>query len=56
MQPIQANNYPIHFNEKGYAALNSYINENKYSNLFKAAQKGETLLQNHDLYEQSGTI
>jgi 3-dehydroquinate synthase len=34
MQPIQANNYPIHFNEKGYAALNSYINENKYSNLF----------------------
>lgn len=34
MQTIQANNYPIYFNEKGYEALNSFINENKYSNLF----------------------
>ena len=34
MQAIQANNYPIHFNEKGYEALNSYLNENKYSKLF----------------------
>lgn len=34
MQSIQANNYPIYFNEKGYSALNVFINENKYSNLF----------------------
>lgn len=34
MQTIQANNYPIYFNEKGYKALNIYINSAKYSNLF----------------------
>lgn len=34
MQSIQANSYPIHFNEKGYEALNFHLKENKYSNLF----------------------
>ena len=34
MQSIQANSYPIHFNEKGYEALNLHLKENKYSNLF----------------------
>ncbi|SDX84408.1 3-dehydroquinate synthase [Flavobacterium degerlachei] len=34
MQSIQASNYPIHFNEKGYEALNLHLKENKYSNLF----------------------
>ncbi|MDD5149473.1 MAG: 3-dehydroquinate synthase [Flavobacterium sp.] len=34
MQTIQANNYPIHFNEKGYSALNLFLNESKYSTLF----------------------
>jgi 3-dehydroquinate synthase len=34
MQTIQANNYPIYFNEKGYEALNLYLKENKYSNLY----------------------
>ena len=34
MQTIQANNYPIHFNEKAYEALNLHLKENKYSNLF----------------------
>jgi 3-dehydroquinate synthase len=34
MQSIQANNYPVHFNENGYEKLNQHINENKYSNLF----------------------
>jgi 3-dehydroquinate synthase len=34
MQSIQANNYPIHFNEKGYEALNLHLKEKKYSNLF----------------------
>ena len=34
MQTIQANNYPIYFNEKGYEALNLHLKENKYSNLF----------------------
>jgi len=34
MQSIQANNYPIYFNEKGYEALNSFLKESKYSNLF----------------------
>ncbi|WP_413998307.1 3-dehydroquinate synthase [Flavobacterium sp. W1B] len=34
MQTIQANNYPIYFNEKGYVALNLHLQENKYSNLF----------------------
>ncbi|MBP2282098.1 3-dehydroquinate synthase [Flavobacterium sp. CG_23.5] len=34
MQTIQANNYPIYFNEKGYEALNLYLKENKYSNIF----------------------
>jgi 3-dehydroquinate synthase len=34
MQPIQASNYPIHFNENGYETLNIHLKENKYSNLF----------------------
>lgn len=34
MQTIQANNYPIHFNENAYKALNLHLKENKYSNLF----------------------
>ncbi len=34
MQTIQANNYPVHFNEKGYEALNSHLKITKYSNLF----------------------
>jgi 3-dehydroquinate synthase len=34
MQSIQADSYPIHFNEKGYDALNLHLKENKYSNLF----------------------
>ena len=34
MQTIQANNYPIYFNEKGYEALNLHLKETKYSNLF----------------------
>ena len=34
MQTIQANNYPVHFNEKGYEALNSHLKATKYSNLF----------------------
>lgn len=34
MQTIQANNYPIHFNEKAYEALNLHLKENKYSNVF----------------------
>jgi 3-dehydroquinate synthase len=34
MQSIQADSYPIHFNEKGYEALNLHLKENKYSNLF----------------------
>ncbi len=34
MQTIQANNYPIHFNENGYESLNSFLSESNYSNLF----------------------
>jgi 3-dehydroquinate synthase len=34
MQTIQANNYPIYFNEKGYEALNLHLKETKYSSLF----------------------
>ena len=34
MQTIIANNYPIHFNEKAYEALNLHLKENKYSLLF----------------------
>ena len=34
MQSIQANSYPIHFNEKGYEALNFHLKENKYSKIF----------------------
>ena len=34
MQTIQANNYPVHFNEKGYEALNSHLKTTKYSNVF----------------------
>ena len=34
MQTIQANNYPIYFNENAYEAINFYLKENKYSNLF----------------------
>lgn len=34
MQSIQANGYPIVFNENGYDFLNTFIQENKYSNIF----------------------
>jgi 3-dehydroquinate synthase len=34
MQTIQANNYPIYFNEKGYDALNLHLTSTKYSNVF----------------------
>ena len=34
MESIQANGYPIHFNEKGYETLNLHLKGNKYSNLF----------------------
>lgn len=34
MQSIEANNYTIHFNQKGYEALNELINNNKYSSIF----------------------
>jgi len=34
MQSIQANNYPVCFNEIGYETLNLHLKENKYSNLF----------------------
>ena len=34
MQSIQANNYPVHFNQTGYEKLNQHLKENKYSNLF----------------------
>ena len=34
MKSIQANGYPIYFNEKGYEFLNLHLKENKYSNLF----------------------
>ncbi len=34
MQTIQANNYPVYFNENAYTALNTYINTIKFSNIF----------------------
>ena len=34
MQPIQASNYSIFFNKKGYEALNNHLISNKYSNIF----------------------
>ena len=34
MSHIQANGYPIHFNEQGYEALNQFITEAKYSSIF----------------------
>lgn len=34
MQSIQANNYPVCFNENGYEALNLHLKENNYSKLF----------------------
>jgi 3-dehydroquinate synthase len=34
LKTIQANNYPIYFNKIGYEALNSYINDSQYSNIF----------------------
>lgn len=34
MQSIQANGYPILFSEDGYEFLNTFIAENKYSNIF----------------------
>ncbi len=34
MQTILANNYPVHFNEKAYEALNLHLKSTKYSNLF----------------------
>lgn len=40
MNTIQANGYPIHFNEKGYAELNKFLSENSYSNIFIFADSG----------------
>jgi 3-dehydroquinate synthase len=34
LKTIQASSYPIHFNEKGYTALNQHLSENKYSTIF----------------------
>ena len=34
MQSIQANNYQIYFNETGYEALNIFLAESNYSNVF----------------------
>lgn len=34
MQPIQANNYSIFFNQDSYVFLNSFLKDNKYSKLF----------------------
>lgn len=34
MQTIQANNYPIHFNEEAYQALNTHLQNNSYSSIF----------------------
>ncbi|HMI07810.1 MAG TPA: 3-dehydroquinate synthase [Flavobacterium sp.] len=34
MQSIQANGYPIFFNENAYEALNKHLSENKYSSVF----------------------
>ena len=34
MQTIQAGNYSIYFNENAYEAINLYLKENQYSNLF----------------------
>lgn len=34
IKTIKAVDHPIHFNEKGYEALNIHLKENKYSNLF----------------------
>lgn len=34
MNTIQANGYPIHFNENAYLALNNFLLENRYSNIF----------------------
>jgi 3-dehydroquinate synthase len=34
MQTIQANNYPVYFNEKAYEILNLHLQNTKYSNLF----------------------
>lgn len=34
MHSILAQNYSIHFNEKGYAELNQFLIENKYSSVF----------------------
>ncbi len=34
MQSIQANNYPVSFNENGYQTLNQHLKDTKYSNLF----------------------
>lgn len=34
LEPIQANDYNIHFNEDGYNSLNEYLKQNKYSKIF----------------------
>jgi len=34
MQSIQTQNYAVHFNAKGYAELNAYIKDGKFSKLF----------------------
>lgn len=40
MNTIQANGYPIHFNEKGYVELNKFLSENRYSSIFIFADSG----------------
>ena len=34
LKTIEASNHPIHFNEKGYEALNLHLKQNKYSKIF----------------------
>lgn len=40
MSFIQANGYPIFFNESGYEALNNHLKNTKYSNLFIIVDSG----------------
>lgn len=40
MNTIQANGYPIHFNENAYSELNKFLSENSYSNIFIFADSG----------------
>ncbi|MGB1043430.1 MAG: 3-dehydroquinate synthase, partial [Tenacibaculum sp.] len=42
METIQAQSYPVHFNQKGYSELSKLINEKNYSSIF-------ILVDNHTL-------